>query len=124
MAKIEHFEDVQSWQKARELTKLIYELTSKKAFSRDFSLKDQIRRAAVSIMSNIAEGFESQNDKTFTRFLYIAKASCGEVRSQAYVALDFGYITQDEFGVLKQHTMQTSKLISGFITYLSKKGSM
>ena len=73
-------------------------------------------------MSNIAEGFESQNDKTFTRFLYIAKGSCGEVRSQAYVALDLGYITQDEFGVVKQHTMQqTSKLISGFIKFIKER---
>lgn len=120
MVKIENFEEIQSWQKARELTKLVYELTLQDGFSRDYPLRDQIRRAAISIMSNIAEGFESQNDKTFIRYLFIAKASCAEVRSQAYIALDQGYINLEDFDRLSQMTFATSKLLRGFITYLSQ----
>ena len=119
MAKIESFEDIQGWQKARELTRCVYTLTNNEILARDFVLRDQLRRAAISIMSNIAEGFESQNDKTFVRYLYIAKASCGEVRAQAYIASDQNYISQTEFADLKTLCIQTSKLISGFIAYLS-----
>ena len=121
MARIENFEEIKSWQKARELTKLVYDLTSQKGFGSDFALRDQIHRSTISIMSNIAEGFESQNDKTFIRYLYIAKASCAEVRSQAYIALDQKYISQEVFDKLKQLTIETSKLLRGFITYLSQK---
>ena len=91
MAKIERFEDVESWKKGRELCQMVYRFTNQDAFSRDFALRDQIRRASISVISNIAEGFESQNDRTFIRYLYIAKASCGEVRAQAYIALDQNY---------------------------------
>ena len=123
MAKIEHFEEIHSWHKARELTGLVYSMTKGEVFSRDYPLRDQIRRASISIMSNIAEGFESQNNKTFIRFLYIAKASCAEVRAQGYIALDQGYINLEEFDKLKQYTIDTSKLIRGFITYLSNMDS-
>lgn len=84
MAKIEQFEDVEAWQLARQLANRVYDFTDGQSFSRDFALRDQIRRAAISVMSNIAEGFESQNDKTFVRYLYIAKASAGEVRAQLF----------------------------------------
>ncbi|MBM4037083.1 MAG: four helix bundle protein, partial [Planctomycetes bacterium] len=85
MGKIERFEDMDAWKKARELTRAIYQLTSAGGFSRDFGLRDQIRRAAVSVMSNIAEGFERGGDKEFHQFLAVAKGSCGELRCQLYV---------------------------------------
>jgi four helix bundle protein len=90
--KIERFEDLIAWQKARELTKQIYTVTGKKPFSADFGLREQIQRAAVSIMSNLAEGFERGSSSEFHQFIVIAKASCAEVRSQLYTALDIGYI--------------------------------
>jgi len=90
MAKIERFEEIEAWQDARLLVKGIYEVTDGGRFARDFGLRDQIRRAAISTMSNIAEGFERGSDKDFIRFLYMAKASAGEVRSQLYVAMDLG----------------------------------
>jgi four helix bundle protein len=120
MARIERFEEIQGWQKGRELCGMVYRLTSEGAFSRDYGLRDQMRRAAISVISNIAEGFESQNNRTFTRFLYIAKGSCGEVRAQAYVALDQGYITQPQFDQLNALATETGRLIGGFIVYLSK----
>src|ERR671929_85029 len=97
MATFKTFEDIAAWQRARELTKEIYKLTSKNEFSRDFGLKDQIRRASVSIMSNIAEGFERSGTGEFAHFLATAKGSAGEVRSQLYVALDQEYIARSAF---------------------------
>ncbi|MEA3308716.1 MAG: four helix bundle protein [Chloroflexota bacterium] len=123
MAKIERFEDVNSWQAGRELCRMVYHITNLGKFSRDFGLRDQMRRAAVSIISNIAEGFESQSDQTFIRYLYIAKASSGEVRAQAYVALDQGYISQKEFDALYALATETSRLTAGFIEYLKKSAS-
>lgn len=120
MATIERFEDILGWQSGRELCNLVYHLTKKELFSRDFGLRDQMRRAAVSVISNIAEGFESQNNRTFIRYLYIAKASSGEVRSQAYVALDQHYISQEEFDQVYALTMKTSRRIAGFIAYLEQ----
>lgn len=120
MAKIQRFEEIQGWQTGHELCKLVYQATNKGAFSRDYGLRDQIRRAAVSIVSNIAEGFESQNNRTFVRYLYIAKASAGEVRAQAYVALDQGYISQAEFDTLYASASETGRLIFGFIAYLEQ----
>ena len=111
MTAIQRFEDIKGWQKARELCNAVYELTKCGKFAQDFGLRDQIRRAAISIMSNIAEGFESQNNKTFIRYLYIAKASCAEVRAQLYVASDQNYISQKDFNILKQLTVETGKLI-------------
>ena len=95
--KVEKFEDLVAWQKARELTKQIYEITKQGSFSKDYGLCDQIRRATVSVMSNLAEGFERGSSSEFHQFIVIAKASCAEVRSQLYVAHDVGYITQHQF---------------------------
>ena len=85
---VKNFEELEIWKEARKLTRAIYQLTKREKFSRDFSLRDQIQRAVVSIMSNIAEGFERDGNQEFVQFLYVAKASCGEVRSQLYVAFD------------------------------------
>jgi four helix bundle protein len=119
--KIKKFEDIESWKKARKLTNEIYRTTATGKFIRDFGLKDQIRRAAVSILSNIAEGFERGGDKEFSQFLGIAKGSCGEVRAQLYVALDQGYLSQEIFESLAAQAIEVSQLLSGFIRYL--KGS-
>jgi len=100
MAKIRQFEDIEAWKKARILVKEVYKVTAEGKFSKDFSLKDQIRRAAVSIISNIAEGFSRQTDQEFVQFLHIAKGSTSEVQSQLYIALDLGYISQEEFSKL------------------------
>jgi four helix bundle protein len=118
MAKINSFEDIQSWQKARELNKEIYKVSNSGSFCKDFGLRDQIRRASVSVVSNIAEGFERDGSKEFKQFLSIAKGSAGEVRAQLYVALDLEYITNTEFEKLNILVIETSKLISGFIKYL------
>jgi four helix bundle protein len=120
MATISRFEEIESWKLARMLTKRIYECTGQDRFSRDFGLKDQIRRASVSTMSNIAEGFERGGNQEFVQFLATAKGSCGEVRSQLYIALDQGYITAKQFDELNDHAARTSKLIAGFMEYLKK----
>jgi four helix bundle protein len=121
MVKIKKFEEIESWKKARSLAKEIYETTSTGPFVRDFGLKDQIRRAAVSILSNIAEGFERGGDKEFSQYLAVAKGSCGEVRAQLYVALDQGYFSQEVFDRLVRSATEVGELLSGFMRYL--KGS-
>lgn len=118
MAKINSFEDIQAWQKARELNKEIYKVSNNGSFNKDFGLRDQIRRASISILSNIAEGFERNGSKEFKQFLSIAKGSAGEVRAQLYVALDLEYITKPEFEKLNGLVLDTSKMMSGFINYL------
>lgn len=118
MASITRFEDIESWRKSRELAKSIYRITLNQKFSRDFGLRDQIRRAAVSILSNIAEGFERDGDKEFIQFLSLAKGSCGEVRAQLYVALDQEYIDDEEFNALVHSAVEISRMISGLIKYL------
>ena len=118
--KIEKFEDILGWQSGREVCQLVYQLTKAGPFSRDCGLRDQIRRASVSILSNIAEGYVGQNNRTFVRYLFIAKGSAAEVRAQAYVALDQGYSTQENFDTLYQLTDQTSRRIRGLITYLEQ----
>jgi four helix bundle protein len=126
MAKIERFEDLISWQKARELNRLVYGASRNSAFAKDFGLRDQIRSASISIMSNIAEGFERSGDKEFLQFLSIAKGSCGEVRAQLYAALDEKYLTTEEFKNISDRCVEVSRLISGFMTYLRRselKGS-
>ena len=126
MATIERYEDIKGWQKARELTNFVYTVTRQKAFARDFGLKDQIRRAAVSAMSNIAEGFERGGRGEFIQFLSIAKSSAGEVQSQLYVALDQEYITPEQFGKGYSLCDETMRLIGGFMIYLREspvKGS-
>ena len=120
MAKIKNFEDIASWRKGRQLTKNIYDVTSTGNFVRDFGLKDQIRRAAVSVLSNIAEGFERAGDREFLQFLAVAKGSCGELRAQLYVALDQEYISQKEFDTLFERASEVSQLISGFMKYLKQ----
>ena len=118
MARLERFEDVDAWKKARELTRAVYQITSTGEFAHDFGLRDQIRRATVSVMSNIAEGFERGGDKEFLQFLSMAKGSCGEIRAQLYVALDQTYITETQFKDLIELTMQVSRLIAGLMKYL------
>src|ERR1044071_3180213 len=93
---VKYFEDLEIWKDARLLTKAVYRLTQDVKFAKDYALRDQIRRAAVSVMSNIAEGFERGGNQEFIQFLYVAKASCGEVRSQVYVALDQSYVASAE----------------------------
>jgi four helix bundle protein len=122
MATFNRFEDMSAWQKSRELTKEIYSATGKGSFSKDFGLKDQIRRASVSIMSNVAEGFERSGTAEFVQFLATAKGSAGEVRSQLYVALDQGYITQTTFESLADAATQISRMISGLMSYLRGSG--
>ena len=107
------FEDLLVWQKARELTRLIYELTKVKSFSRDFALRDQIRAAAVSVMSNIAEGYERDSDAEFGHFLSIAKGSCGEIRSQLYVAVDQAYVGDAEFAEVSGRAIEVSRMLKG-----------
>ena len=122
MAKIERFEDIESWKKSRELAKSVYRITLNQPFARDFGLRDQIRRASVSILSNIAEGFERDGDKEFVQFLSLAKGSCGEVRAQLYVALDQQYIAAEEFSSLSASATEISRMLSGFIKYLRQSG--
>ena len=116
--KIIKFEDIEAWKEARVLTKMVYKITKKNAFAKDFGLKDQIRRAAVSIMSNIAEGFTSHSKASFIKFLIYARSSSSEVKSQLYVALDQGYIKQEEFNKTYEQSSKTARLINGFIKYL------
>lgn len=120
MAKIRRFEDIEAWIKARELTKSVYEISSISCFKKDFSLKDQIRRASVSIMLNIAEGFARKTDKEFARFLVQAHGSAAEVQSALYVALDQHYLTQNQFNCLYKKTEEVSRMIMNFILYLIK----
>ncbi len=122
MPRIECFEDVDAWRAARELARQVYTATASRSFARDPALRDQMRRAAVSAMANIAEGFERGSDPEFRRFPAIAKGSVGEVRSQLYVALDAGHITPEEFTRLSDLASETSRLIGGFMKYLT--GSM
>lgn len=120
VATVKRFEDLEAWKLARELVNLIYDLTDNDVFKKDYDLKNQKRSASVSIMSNIAEGFERGSDKDFARFLFIAKASCGEIRSQLYVSLDRRYITQEEFSQATEKAIITSQKISGLIKYLQQ----
>ncbi|MEP6929488.1 MAG: four helix bundle protein [Flavobacterium sp.] len=118
MGKFNSFEEINSWQKSRILNKRIYLITENSTFKKDFNFVRQIRRATISISSNIAEGFERNTDKEFIYFLYVAKASAGEVRSQLYLAFDLEYIIKEEFEKLLESVTEISKLLSGFIKYL------
>ena len=120
MSKIQRFEDLEAWKISREVTKEVYRVSANEKFVRDFGLRDQICRASVSIMSNVAEGFERDGDKEFIQFLYIAKASCGEVRSQLYVALDQNYISEGDFDLIYAKLIENSQIISGLIKYLKQ----
>jgi len=126
MAKIERFEDIEAWKKARELTKIIYEVTSQGKLATDFSLRDQLRRASVSIMANIAEGFEREGNKEFRQFLAMAKGSVGEVKALLYVAVDAGLTSPEQFQRISALADEASRLLAGFLRYLKasdKKGS-
>jgi len=118
MAKIEKFEDIEAWRKSRELAKAVYTVTSDGAFANDYGLKDQVRRAAVSVMSNIAEGFDRGGNRDFIQFLSIAKGSAAEVQAQLYVALDAGYVSKEQFMEIYDLASDTSRLIGGFMRYL------
>ena len=118
MPTIRRFEEIEAWQTARELTRMIYSITEEGKISRDFGLKDQLRRASVSVMSNIAEGFESSSQALFIRYLGIAKASAGEVRSQLYVARDVAFLNDQQFSTLFQLVEKASRQISRFMSYL------
>ena len=113
MNKVERFEDLVAWQKARSLTRGIYQMTRQGDFAKDFGLSNQIQRAAVSVMSNIAEGFERGSRGEFHQFLSIAKSSCAEVRSQLYVAFDIGYIGQQYFACLLTDAEEVARIVGG-----------
>lgn len=118
--KIEKFEDIEAWQLARELTLKVYVLTKHSEFSKDYGLKNQIQEAAGSSMHNIAEGFDSETNAEFIRFLRYAKRSCSEVQSELYVALDQTYISLEEFNDTYELARRTRAAIRGFINYLKK----
>lgn len=119
---VRSFEDLEIWKEARRLTGLIYRLTRNPKFSKDFRLGGQIQGAVVSIMSNIAEGFERGGNQEFIQFLYIAKGSCGEVRSQLYVALDQDYVDPKEAGELIESLKRLSIMISNLVDHLKHSG--
>jgi four helix bundle protein len=119
--KIERFEDLIAWQKARSLTYIVYQVTQQGAFARDFGLSNQIQRSAVSIMSNLAEGFERSGLGEFHHFLSTAKSSCAEVRSQLYVALDVGYLSQVEFEQLLAQAEEVGRIIGGLRAAIEKQ---
>ena len=123
MAKIERFEDLQSWQKARQLANKVYELTRQPAFAKDFELRDQIRDAAGSVMHNIAEGFDAGTRAEFVRFLKMARRSASEVQSELYLALDQKYITPEQLKSTYDLATEAKRLINGMIAYLHKPKS-
>ena len=122
-SRVVKFEDLIAWQKARELTRRVYEITRAGEFAKDFRLSSQIQSAAVSIMSNIAEGFERSGLGEFHQFLSTAKASCAELRSQLYVAFDVGYLDQKEFGNLMARAAEVAKIIGGLRASVAKQRS-
>ena len=119
MATFKKFEDIEAWKKARELTKRIYRIAKKGEFAKDFGLRNQICRAAVSIMSNIAEGYDRSGKGEFIQFLATAKGSAAEVRSQLYVALDQSYVNEGDFRELSLLAEETARIIGGLMKYLS-----
>ncbi len=121
MALIERFEDIRAWQEARVLVREIYKMTKQGDFARDFGLKDQIQRAAVSVMTNIAEGFDDESKAEFARFLGYSRRSAVEVQSLLYAALDAGYIDQAKFTELYEQTKKTKALVGAFRHSLKKR---
>jgi len=122
MATFKRFEDIECWKKARQLTRRIYEVTNDSQFARDFGLRDQIRRASVSVMSNIAEGYDRSGTAEFVHFLSTAKGSAAEVRCQLYVAVDQGYVAEHDFIKLNALAAETARMISGLMKYLRSSG--
>jgi four helix bundle protein len=120
---IHHFEDIESWKEARILAAKIYEISNRGKFRTDFGLRDQIRRAAVSIMANIAEGFGRGSKPEFIRFLRISRASALETQSHLYIALDLGYLSEADFEALHKQALGVTRLVGGFINYLSCDGT-
>ena len=118
MSTVRRFEDLEVWKKAREIAKLVYEVTSNPQFNKDLRLRNQMRDAAVSIMSNIAEGFTRNTDKEFKQFLYVSRASAAELQSESYVALDQRYITVQAFKRLYEESDHTSRMLCNLIKYL------
>jgi len=120
--KITRFEDIEAWQEARKLVKMVYEVIRKsKDFKRDFRLVNQVQDAAVSSMSNISEGFSRKGNKEFIQFLFVSKSSAAEVQSHFYVAIDQGYVEQEDFKRVYHQAQIVSKLDSGFIKYLNSQ---
>ena len=120
MGKIQKFEDIVAWQKARELTRKVYAHSKTGVFAKDFGLRDQIQRASVSIMGNVAEGYDRGGDKEFIQFLSVSKGSCGEVKSHLYVALDQQYINSPQFNQLYNSADEVGRLLGGFMAYLKQ----
>ena len=120
MTTFRSFEDIEAWRKARELVKAVYDASGKGAFAKDYPLRDQVRRAATSVMSNIAEGFDRGGSAEFRQFLAVAKASAAEVRSHLYVALDQGYVSDVAFEQLTEQAVRVGRLIGGLMEYLRK----
>ncbi len=121
--KVKRFEDLDCWQEARFITRAIYTITTDGSFKKDYSLADQVRRAATSIMANIAEGFSRQGDREFTQFLFISKSSASELQSHLYIALDQKYIHQEDFNSLYEQLESIQKRISNLIKYLKSCSS-
>lgn len=123
MATVTRFEDLKVWKLSRKIVSEIYEVTGKGDFKKDFALRDQIRRSAIGILSNIAEGFESGSDAQFARYLKIAKGSAGECRAQPYIALDQNYISKEEFEDIKKELITNAKQVTRLINYLNGSNS-
>jgi four helix bundle protein len=119
---LSNFEDLPIWQKARELSKFVFNITNSGSVEKDFRFRDQIRSSAGSVADNIAEGFEREGNKEFIQFLYIAKGSCGETRSQSYRAFDNQYINNEQLNHLIEKTKEISIDIANFIKYLKNSG--
>jgi len=120
--KIQRFEDLKEWQKAREIIKMIYLATDKSAFRKDWALTTQMRRAAISMQSNIAEGFERARHREYVQFLTIAKASAAELRSQLYTALDLAYLDKTDFDAIYKELVYLSRMLNRHISYLKDYG--
>ena len=121
MTTAKRFEDLEVWQRAKDLTNLIYKYSAEGSFSRDFGLRDQMRRSSVSIMSNIAEGFEGQTQAMFIKYLGYAKGSAGELRAQLYIARDQGYITEEDLTTMFSTTEICSRQLTRLIQYLESQ---
>jgi four helix bundle protein len=121
MSEVQQFEDLIAWQKARELTRAVFGVTQQGALARNFGFVDQIQRASISIMSNIAEGFERGSAAEFHQFLFVAKSSCAEVRSLLYVALDAGYIDESAFVALRGQAAEVGKVVGGLRAAVARR---
>ena len=118
MTKVKSFEELNWWKESRVFNQSVYKITSNEYFNKDFDFRRQLRRASISVSSNIAEGFERNTDKEFIYFLYVSKGSAGELRSQLYLAFDLKYINKNEFKELHEQITKVSKMLSGLIKYL------